>query len=70
MMMRRESRRLAETGAAEPAPAAHIDTTSTPETLLVTSLTDVKAERRVQRRQARGAGCVLADPAAASRGDD
>ena len=51
MMMRRESERFAEVRIAQPESAEPAQTPETPETLLVTSLTDVEAERRVQRRQ-------------------
>ena len=50
MMMRRESQRLAPAVAPQ-ATAEPAEAKGTPETLLVTSLTDVKTERRVQRRQ-------------------
>jgi uncharacterized iron-regulated membrane protein len=64
LMMRRASQ-LPAIGVAEPAPVASAETKDTPETLLVTSLTDVKAERRVQRRQqARKAAEAVAATAA------
>ena len=62
LMMRREARRLAPVGVqAAPTPAAEAE--GTPETLLVTSLTDVKAERRAQRRQRRAAEATAAEAA-------
>jgi hypothetical protein len=58
LMMRRESQRTVS-GAAEPVAPASAEAYETPETLLVTSLTDVEAERRVQsRQQARRAEAV------------
>jgi hypothetical protein len=36
---------------APPVSSERVDAKSTPETLLVTSLTDVKSERRVERRR-------------------
>ena len=51
LMMRRELQRGAEIGVAQPVAPAPAEAYETPETLLVTSLTDVKAERRVQSRQ-------------------
>jgi hypothetical protein len=51
LMMRRASQQLPAIGVGEAVPAASAETKDTPETLLVTSLTDVEAERRVQHRQ-------------------
>jgi len=49
--MKRVAPRPAVISVAAPAPIAPAKTVETPETMLVTSLTNVKAERRVQRRQ-------------------
>ena len=63
LMMRREAQRLAPVGDVQPAPATAAEAEGTPETLLVTSLTDVKAERRAQRRQRRAAEAKAAEAA-------
>ena len=52
LMLRRESQRVAEVVvAAPPVSVQTVEVEPTPETLLVTSLTDLKAERSVERRQ-------------------
>jgi hypothetical protein len=51
MMIRRESLRHPGIGVAAPTPVAPGVMQGAPETLLVTSVTDVKAARRVHRRQ-------------------
>jgi hypothetical protein len=52
LMLRRESQRTAEIfAAAPPVSAPAVEGEPIPETLLVTSLTDVKAGRSVERRQ-------------------
>jgi len=60
LMMRRASQQLPVIGEAEPAPAPSAETKDTPETLLVTSLTDVKAERRKQTRRSEEAVATAA----------
>jgi hypothetical protein len=55
MMMRREAQRFAPVAVPQPAESAPAEAKATPETLLATSLTDVKAEARAQRRHVRRA---------------